>query len=199
MQKRLPRTLRRLALDTAAAEVAEAAVVFPVLFMVLIGIFWFGQAFRIYGTLTHAAREGARAAAMPICSTCSTTTDPSTAAFNAVQKVLVAGDISPSKLQRPARIPAVCACGSSATTCTGGSTVDCDTSQPNICVQGVSHSGGNVDQDNIQISANGPNGAGVCGVSVSFQYPYQFWLPFTSLNMQIVNLQAQAQARVETQ
>ena len=28
------------------------------------------------------------------------------------------------------------------------------------------------------------SGNGVCGISVSFQYPFQFWLPFTSLNKQ---------------
>ena len=48
--------LRRLARDTRASEIAEFAMVVPLLFMFLIAIFWFGQAFRIYGTITHAAR-----------------------------------------------------------------------------------------------------------------------------------------------
>jgi hypothetical protein len=39
--------------------------------------------------------------------------------------------------------------------------------------------------------------SGVCGVSVSFQYPYQFWLPFTSLNNQRIQLQAVARMRME--
>jgi len=32
---------------------------------------------------------------------------------------------------------------------------------------------------------------------VSFQYPFQFYLPFTSLNMQKIILSAQAQSRME--
>jgi hypothetical protein len=67
-------------------------------------------------------------------------------------------------------------------------------------VQGVSHSNkGAFDQENIQLSSTSTGGAGVCGISVSFQYPYTFWLPFTSLNKQQVFLRGQAQMRVETQ
>jgi hypothetical protein len=36
-----------------------------------------------------------------------------------------------------------------------------------------------------------------CGTIVSFQYPFQFYLPFTSLNMQQIVLSAQAQSRME--
>jgi hypothetical protein len=55
--------------------------------------------------------------------------------------------------------------------------------------------------DNVQLSstAGASGGAGECGVSVSFQYPYKFWLPFSSLNNQTVNIRAQAQMRAETQ
>jgi hypothetical protein len=53
------------------------------------------------------------------------------------------------------------------------------------------------------LSGTGQNGqaggAGECGISVSFQYPYAFWLPGTPLNNQTVNLRAQAQMRAETQ
>jgi hypothetical protein len=34
-------------------------------------------------------------------------------------------------------------------------------------------------------------------VIVSFKYPFQFYLPFTSLNMQQITLAAQAQSRME--
>ena len=62
--------VRRLADDTSGAEIAEAAAVLPLMFMILLGIFWFGQAFSIYGTITRAAQEGARAGAAPYCTTC---------------------------------------------------------------------------------------------------------------------------------
>ena len=65
-----PATWRCLARDTRGTEIAEMAVVLPLLFMLLMGIFWFGQAFRVYGTLTQAARAGARAAVAPVCATC---------------------------------------------------------------------------------------------------------------------------------
>ena len=42
--RKLP--LQNLAADTRGSEIAEAAAVLPVMFMVLLGIFWFGQAFR---------------------------------------------------------------------------------------------------------------------------------------------------------
>src|ERR1035437_4244459 len=63
--------LRRLAAETRGAEIAEAAAVLPLMFMILLGIFWFGQAFSIYGAITRAAQEGARAGAAPYCTTCS--------------------------------------------------------------------------------------------------------------------------------
>jgi hypothetical protein len=44
-----------------------------------------------------------------------------------------------------------------------------------------------------------PSLGGVCGISVSFQYPFQFWLPFTSLNKQKIWVTASAHARVENQ
>src|SRR5258708_15982058 len=56
------------------AEVAEAAVILPVLFLLLFSIYWFGRGFNIYGTINHAAREGARAAAVPACGNCTSCT-----------------------------------------------------------------------------------------------------------------------------
>ena len=45
------------------AEIAEAAMVLPLVFMLLLGIVWFGRAFNIYSTITQAAQQGAIAAA----------------------------------------------------------------------------------------------------------------------------------------
>jgi hypothetical protein len=36
-----------------------------------------------------------------------------------------------------------------------------------------------------------------CGSVVSFQYPFKFYLPFTSLNLQQVVMSAQGQSRME--
>ncbi len=39
-------------------EIAEAAIVLPLMFTMLLGIYWFGRAYNVYSTITHAAREG---------------------------------------------------------------------------------------------------------------------------------------------
>lgn len=191
------KTITRLARETRGAEVAEAAAVLPVMFMIVLGIFWFGQAFSIYGTITRAAQDGARAAVAPLCATCSGSTDPSTNAFNAVKSALVAAHLDPNNMQQLITTPPLCACGSATTSCAVGS-ISCDSSQTSICVQGVQHSSGNLTENLIQL-APATNGPGVCGVAVSFRYPFRFWLPFTGLNKQLIWLQAQAQVRAEEQ
>ena len=199
--KKWQRTMwQTLARNTRGAEIAETAMVLPLVFMMLMAIFWFGQAFRIYGTITHAAREGARAAVAPACTTCGGTNDPSQNAYNAIQNALLAANLNPAQLQQPTTPPGLCACSPTAsTTSCSSSTVPCDSSQGNICVQGVTHSNGNVIESNVELSAPANGGAGECGVSVSFQYPYSFWLPLSSLNKQQILLRAQAQMRAETQ
>ncbi len=180
--------------ETRGAEIAETAMVLPLTFLFVLAIFWFGQAFRIYGAITHAAREGARAAAVPKCTTCTTPiTNPGQNAYAAVQNALLAARLDPSNAQLPTVRPTLCPCGSPTTTgC--GAPVLCDTSQANICVQGSQ----TAVLSGVQLSDTF-HGAGSCGISVSFQYPYRFTLPFTSLNMQSVNLRAQAQVRMESQ
>ena len=63
----------RLLRDSSGAEIAEAAVVLPLLFMLLFGIMWFARAFNIYTTVNRAARQGALAAAANNCATCGNT------------------------------------------------------------------------------------------------------------------------------
>jgi len=173
--------LRRLAVETRGAEIAEAAAVLPLMFMILLGIFWFGQAFSIYGTITRAAQDGARAGAAPYCTTCTPGSNSQNQnAFNAVQASMAAAKLDPANAQYPSAAPGF-------KDCTLQSTVLCDSSISNVCVQ-----------NQVQLSSN-PSLGGVCGVSVSFQYPFQFWLPFTPLNKQRILLTASAHARVENQ
>jgi hypothetical protein len=208
MRRRLRHVCSDLAWPALGSEVAEFAMVLPILFLLVIGIYWFGQAFLIYGTITNAARDGARAAVNPACTTCSEI-DPTANAWTTIQNDLQAAHINPNALQRPTNPPAVCGCSPTGlTTGCSSSTVPCDRNQNNICVQGVNHTGRRrrLSEDYIQLSStaaptgnNQAGGAGECGISVSFQYPYRFWLPGTSLNNQTVNLQAQAQMRAESQ
>lgn len=179
--------LRKIVTGTLGSEIAEAALVLPIFFMIMLGIYWFGRAFNVYATINHAAREGARAAASPVCAmcsgpvipTCSTgiNCQPTPDQVAAVVKLaLQASSLDPSQ---------VTPLGTTRTACGGGaSSCSQPVAAPNICVF-----------YNVQLPNTSPSGSGTpdCGVSVQFQYPYQFSLPFTSLNMQKIMLNAGVQ------
>lgn len=176
------RTLSSLARDSRGAEIAEAAAVLPLMFMMILGIFWFGQAFSMYGTITRAAQDGARAAAAPYCATCGTAArTPAQNAVNAVQFALTAAKLDLSKAQTPSPPPAL-------NSCIGAGAVGCDGASSNVCVQTP-----------VQLSSSVGGATEVCGVAVSLRYPFQFKLPFTSLNNQQIWLAASARVRAENQ
>ena len=190
--------VRGITSDTRGTEIAEMAVVLPLLFMLLMGIFWFGQAFRVYGTLTQSARAGARAAVAPVCATCAPTTGvgPGQYAQTAVQSAMAAASLNTNQLVQVSQWtippPALCPCGSSSPACAA---VTCDGSVTiPMCVQ-----------KNVQLSypapANGPGGMGTCGTAVSmrYKYPFQFRIPGTSLDLNTIQLPGEAQMRAETQ
>jgi Flp pilus assembly protein TadG len=190
MKQALWRRSLDAACDPRGAEIAETAMVLPLVFMVLMAIFWFGQAFRMYGTITHAAREGARAAVAPVCATCSTGNTPAQNAVAAVNSVLTAAKLDPAQMKAPATPPNLKVCGGLTASC--GATAPCDPSVTNMCVQ-----------TNVQLSSCSftATGAATCGTSVSFtyKYPFHFAIPYTTLDLGNIALPAQAQMRVETQ
>jgi hypothetical protein len=92
----------RLLGDAVGAEIAEAAVVLPLLFMLLFGIMWFARAFNIYTTVNRAARQGALAAVAHNCATCGNILRGSNAADirnNVVNPILVASHLDPGQVQ----------------------------------------------------------------------------------------------------
>jgi hypothetical protein len=104
-------------------------------------------------------------------------------ATNAVQAALTIAKLDPTKAQWPTTAPVLnqCLSGGGAATCDGAAST-------NYCVQAP-----------VQLTSTvGTGAAGVCGISVTFQYPFQFWLPFTSLNKQQIWLPASARVRMET-
>jgi Flp pilus assembly protein TadG len=56
----------RLRLDDEGQNLAEFAILLPLLLFVLIGVFEFGRAWNVYQVVVNAAREGGRVAALPI-------------------------------------------------------------------------------------------------------------------------------------
>jgi Flp pilus assembly protein TadG len=156
------------------AEIAEAALVLPLVIMLIFGIIWFGRAFNIYSTIQQAAQQGALLAARSSCATCGDTAAAVANVDTAVTTVMQASSLDITMIQLPASAPS---CGGG-TACTG-----CATSAHNIYVC---------------------QNAAVTGVTpiqkvavVNFQYPFRFTLPGTSLNMQNIILSAQAQSRME--
>jgi hypothetical protein len=97
----------RKILGTEGQEVAEAALVLPIVFLILVAIFWFGRAFNISGTLERAAKEGALTASQATCATCGNAFSSNTNIADAVQSVLSASSINVSSLQAYAP-PFVC-------------------------------------------------------------------------------------------
>lgn len=58
------RALRRLSQNRKGQALVEIALVLPILCLLLMGLVEFGRAFHAYLILSHASREGARAAAL---------------------------------------------------------------------------------------------------------------------------------------
>lgn len=182
--KTIKTSLRKIITGTVGSEIAEAALVLPIFFMIMLGIYWFGRAFNTYATINHAAREGARLGVAQTCAMCGTPNGQPTVTQIGTQvaNALKASSLDPSQATIVGEPASRAACGGGTTSCKSPSGVG----QPNICVYY------NVQlQPTATLPANG--GSPGCGVSVQFQYPYQFYLPYTSLNMQKIMLNAGVQ------
>jgi Flp pilus assembly protein TadG len=148
--------LKKLVVETSGSEIAEAALVIPIFFMILLGIYWFGRAFNTYATINHAAREGALAATMSTCASCGNAPTVPLTVANAVTAALQAARLDPNQIQ--AYAPAVVFCPGAP---------PCNSANNNITVC-----------SSVQLTPAASPGVPVCGVTVSFQYPYNFSLPF---------------------
>jgi TadE-like protein len=179
---KLARQLR----STEASEIAEAALVLPVVFLFLLGIIWFGRAFNIYATIQQAAQQGAITAARPTCATCGSAfpgngglgacPSASPTVVCAVANVLQASNIDPSQIIAVA-------------TPSGCTTVDKITICQNVLLNSSSVT---------SVQACGPpTPSQICGTLVAFQYPFRFNLPILSLKVSTITLTAQAQSRTE--
>ncbi len=192
MKRRRWTIWRSLARGTRGSEIAETAMILPLFFMIFMAIFWFGQAFRIYGTLTQGARAGAEAAVAPVCTTCGPGASVAVNAQTAVQNALLTAHLDVNELVPTAKwtAPLVCTCGSVTSVSACKNPAPCDGGALNVCVQ-----------ENVQLSYPSQGGMGTCGISVSarYQYAYHFPIPFTTLDLGNMLLPGQAQMRVETQ
>jgi len=171
----LLRNLKR----TDGAEIAEAALVMPVVFLFLLGIVWFGRAFNIYSTITQAAQQGAVVAARASCATCGNAFPVDATVTNAVFGVMRASSLDPAQIPVSSDPP-------TPVSCLDPPVDPCVTSSNVVICR--------------QVQLNAPAASGdpsICGTLVSFQFPFQFYLPFTSLNLTRITMSAQAQSRME--
>ncbi len=170
---------------SAGQEIAEAALVLPLLFTIMLGIFWLGRAYNVYSTINQAARAGALAAATASCGSCGNVAlTPDLVALNFVKPVLDANSLDSTLVPSPT--PAnLCPCG----TATCGTPVACaafhGAVKPSVCIQQ------NVDMGSP--TYNPP----VCGTAVSFSYPFNLPLPFAPSSLQMFMIRAEVKARVE--
>lgn len=133
-------------------ELAEFAVVFPLFLALLFALIWAGRTLSVYGTITRAAREGARFAVAPSCASCSpANTAPSDAeVVNTVDASLRAAGMDPASIQSYTPPQPI-------TFCAGVAPATCNTtSHVQIC-RGVQLNSGATPQQ--------------CGTVVSYSYP----------------------------
>src|SRR5690349_4807026 len=152
-----------------AQEIAELAVVLPILLSLIIGIYSFGRAYNIYSTITRAAQAGARlavASTPTLCTTCTSACYWPTTTFpcddnvsQTVKNVVLASHLDVNRIAQPSPKPNPAACP-----------------DPNLSKSCAAASDGS----NVYICRNvvlntTPNTAALaCGTIVSFQYPYEF-------------------------
>jgi Flp pilus assembly protein TadG len=173
--------LKQLRSETSGQEIAEAAVVLPIAFLVLLGIFWFGRAYNVYATVTHAAAEGARVAATSTCATCTNIPQTDAAVVAQITSILQADNLSAGQIQpyKPT---------SYATLPPGA----CDPLVNNVLIcRGVLLNNPTTAQACATVPTNPP---AVCGAMVSFAFKFAF--PFTT-SFQLIRIPAAGDARVE--
>ena len=161
--------------DESGAELFEAALVIPILLMLLLGIVWVGRAYNVYETITRAAREGARFAVLPSCASCSPA--------NTMEETYTAAGTSKS--------PA----------CLGNPTYEfTNYVAPALTASALNPAKvKNYCQQAVVMNPTSDSSARECGIEVSFQYPIQLAIPFTSLNARTINIPASSTMRMENQ
>ena len=117
MAEQTTRPWKRILTDTGGQEIAEAAVVLPIVFLLLIGIMTFARAYNIYTTITYAAQEGARLAAQSSSASLGNTPSTATDVANRVAAVLQASSIDPGQIQTFTGTSALTSCGGGAPSC----------------------------------------------------------------------------------
>lgn len=138
------------------AELAEFAVVFPLFLALIFALIWCGRALSVYGTITRAAREGARFAAAPSCASCPSNGLPGNAPPSDTEVVNIIGNSLQAASLSPASVRSYSPPGA-LTFCTGVPLAACSTSGNIRICRGV------------QLNTTTPPQQ--CGTVISYAYP----------------------------
>ena len=84
--------------EDSGAEIMELALVLPLLFLVILAIFWFGLAFNVASTTERAAKQAAQFAAKPTCTSCSNNFPNNPQIIASLNSVLQAGHLDPANI-----------------------------------------------------------------------------------------------------
>jgi Flp pilus assembly protein TadG len=165
-------------------EIVEAALVLPILFLVLLGIFWFGRAFNIAGTVERAARQGIQTATQLLCASCGNTVSTNAQIVASVTSALQNDHLDPANLT--AYSPPFACTATPAPTCTTSSNVEVCTGAPLACGSAACQN------PPVACSADAPPPN---GVRVSFGY--RFTTPLPIANLSAITIPASAESPSE--
>jgi Flp pilus assembly protein TadG len=147
----------------------ELALVLPILFLVILAIFWFGLAFHVASTTERAAKQAAQFAAKPICTSCGNSFPLNTQVITTLNSALQAGHLDPANITSYS--PSFACSNVPAPTCSSPGNVEICTNAPLTC--------GSVKCQNPP-AACGSNPS--LGVRVSFRYNFKSPIPMGSWN-----------------
>jgi Flp pilus assembly protein TadG len=101
------------------AEIAEFAIVLPILFFLVLAMFWLGQAYNISNNLNKAATDGLAAAVKNTCATCGNTAATNVQIADAIEKAFQAGNLKSGNLTSFSPTPTCSSPTTSVTSSTG--------------------------------------------------------------------------------
>ncbi|MFI5072330.1 MAG: TadE/TadG family type IV pilus assembly protein [Terriglobales bacterium] len=168
--------------DDAGQELVEAAIVLPIIFLILFAIFWFGRAFNIIGTLERAARAGLQSATHSTCASCGNTPPTNGAIVTSINTVLQADHLQTGDIISYSP-PYACTGASPSPVCTTlSNNAQVCTNVPLTC--------GGVSCQSPPVAC-GANPA--LGTRISFAYQFDAPLPFVNLHAFTISASAQSE------
>jgi len=164
-------------------EIAEAALVLPILFLILLAIFWFGRAFNIASTIERAAKHGIRTFDRPTCTVCGNTFSTDAQIVDSVNSALEDDHLQSANVT--AYSPPFACEATPAPSCTTLTGVEICTGAPLTC--------GTVNCQHPPVPCG--SNPDLRGVRVSFGY--QFTSPLPIANLPAMTLHASALGQQE--